>query len=57
VTYYYLRATVYQDWMKIDPNKSQNAIEDFQMAESLCLEHGNTSLLQQVRQELEKIST
>jgi tetratricopeptide (TPR) repeat protein/Zn-dependent protease len=33
------------------------AIEDLQMAESICLEHGHTSLLKQVRKELEKIST
>jgi tetratricopeptide (TPR) repeat protein len=33
------------------------AIEDLQMAESLCLEHVNTSLLKQIREELEKIST
>lgn len=33
------------------------AIKDFHTAESLCLEHGNTSLLQQIRQELQKIST
>jgi tetratricopeptide (TPR) repeat protein len=32
------------------------ATKDFQMAESLCLKHGNTSLLQQVREELEKIT-
>jgi tetratricopeptide (TPR) repeat protein len=31
------------------------AIEDLQIAESLCLEHGNNSLLKQIRQELEKI--
>jgi tetratricopeptide (TPR) repeat protein len=34
-----------------------NAIEDFQIAETLCLEHGNTSLLKQIRQEIEKIIT
>jgi tetratricopeptide (TPR) repeat protein/Zn-dependent protease len=33
------------------------AIEDLQMAESLCLEHVNTSMLKQIREELEKIST
>lgn len=32
------------------------AIADFQHAESLCLEHGNTSLLQQIQQDLEQIS-
>ncbi len=32
------------------------AIEDLQMAESLCLEHGSASLLKQIREELEKIS-
>ena len=34
-----------------------NAIKDFQKAETLCLEHGNTSLLKQIRSEIEKIST
>lgn len=33
------------------------AIEDLQRAETLCLEHGNTSLLKQVRAEIEKIGT
>jgi tetratricopeptide (TPR) repeat protein/Zn-dependent protease len=33
------------------------AIKDLQMAESFCLEHVNTSLLKQIREELEKIST
>lgn len=31
------------------------AIEDLQMAESLCLEHVNTSLVKQIREEVEKI--
>ena len=34
-----------------------SAIKDFQKAETLCLEHGNTSLLKQIRSEIEKIST
>jgi tetratricopeptide (TPR) repeat protein len=34
-----------------------NAIKDFQRAETLCLDHGNTSLLKQIRLEIEKIST
>jgi tetratricopeptide (TPR) repeat protein len=33
------------------------AIEDLQMAESICLEHGHTSLLKQIRKELEKTSS
>ena len=32
------------------------AIEDLQKAETLCLEHGNTSLLKQIRAEIEKIA-
>ena len=34
-----------------------NAVKDFQKAENLCLEHGNTSLLKQIRSGIEKIST
>ena len=34
-----------------------SATKDFQKAETLCLEHGNTSLLKQIRSEIEKIST
>ncbi len=33
------------------------AIKDFQRAEALCLERGNTSLLTQIRAEIEKIGT
>jgi tetratricopeptide (TPR) repeat protein len=32
------------------------AMKDFQIAEALCLEHGNTNLLQQIREEVKKIS-
>ena len=34
-----------------------NAIDDFQLAAALCLDNGNTSLLKQIGEELEKIST
>ncbi len=33
------------------------AIEDLQRAETLCLEHGNTGLLKQIRVKIEKIDT